>query len=107
MLAACGGGGAEDIGLVFLDAPVDIAPAEIAGAGYLAALDLKKATFTAVGYGLDGFVTGSVLSNHLLALDRAVACVDFRPAVCRGRRWFHGGSSCSGNPRWPLHASRD
>ena len=39
---------------------------------YLAALDLKKATFTTVGYGLDGYITGSLLANHPLALDDGI-----------------------------------
>ena len=47
-------------------------PAAIAGPSYLAALDLKKATFTAVGYGLDGFLTGSLLSNHPFTLDDGI-----------------------------------
>ncbi|HKI22793.1 MAG TPA: trypsin-like serine protease [Gaiellaceae bacterium] len=64
---------AEDIALVFLDAPpVGITPAAIAGPGYLAALDLKTTTFTAVGYGLDGFITGSLLSNHPFVLDDGI-----------------------------------
>jgi trypsin len=51
---------AEDIALVFLDAPVaGIIPATVAGPGYLDALDLKSETFTVVGYGTDAFITGS------------------------------------------------
>jgi hypothetical protein len=50
----------EDIALVFLSAPVaGITPATIAGPDYLDGVDLKTATFTAVGYGTDAFVTGS------------------------------------------------
>src|SRR6266545_5953313 len=47
---------AEDIALVFLDAPVTgVTPAPIADAGYLDGLDLKSETFTVVGYGTDAF----------------------------------------------------
>ena len=64
---------AEDIALVFLDAPVaGITPAPIAGPTYLAGLNLKKATFTAVGYGVDGFITGSLLSNHPFVEDDGI-----------------------------------
>jgi hypothetical protein len=64
---------AEDIALVFLTAPVaGITPAPIAGPTYLAGLDLKTATFTTVGYGADGFVTGNAGSNHPLALDNGI-----------------------------------
>lgn len=57
---ACLAPPAEDIALVFLDAPVaGIAPAPIAGRGYLDALNLKAESFTVVGYGLDEFITGS------------------------------------------------
>jgi hypothetical protein len=53
----------EDIALVFLDAPVaGIAPAPIAGPGYLDGLDLKTAAFTVVGYGTDAFITGSAFA---------------------------------------------
>jgi Trypsin len=56
---------AEDIALVFLDANVaGIAPAPIADADYLDALDLTSETFTVVGYGVDAFITGSLLANH-------------------------------------------
>ena len=56
---------AEDIALVFLDDEVaGITPAPIAGTDYLAALDLTSETFTTVGYGVDAFITGSLLANH-------------------------------------------
>jgi hypothetical protein len=61
---------AEDIALVFLDDPVaGVTPAPIAEPGYLDGLNLKRATFTTVGYGLDGFVTGSLFANHPIVLD--------------------------------------
>jgi S1-C subfamily serine protease len=64
---------AEDIALVFLDSTVaGVTPAPIAGPTYLAGLDLTKATFTAVGYGADGFVTGTVISNHPIVLDDGI-----------------------------------
>src|SRR5918996_2279683 len=45
---------AEDIALVFLDAPVaGITPAPIAGPTYLDGLSLTRETFTVVGYGVD------------------------------------------------------
>jgi hypothetical protein len=64
---------AEDIALVFLTAPVaGITPAPIAVPNHLAGLDLKKASFTTVGYGADGFVTGNAGSNHPLAIDNGI-----------------------------------
>jgi V8-like Glu-specific endopeptidase len=64
---------AEDIALVFLDSTVaGVTPAPIAGPTYLAGLDLTKATFTTVGYGADGFVTGTVISNHPIVLDDGI-----------------------------------
>jgi hypothetical protein len=60
---------AEDIALVFLDAPVaGITPAPIADADYVAGLDLTAETFTVVGYGVDRFITGSLLANHPVVL---------------------------------------
>jgi Trypsin len=60
---------AEDIALVFLDnAVAGVTPAPIAGAGYLAALDLRAETFTVVGYGTDAFITGSVFSDHPIVI---------------------------------------
>jgi trypsin len=56
---------AEDIGLVFLDAPVGgITPAPIADPSYLAGLSLARETFTVVGYGVDEFITGSLNADH-------------------------------------------
>jgi Trypsin len=56
---------AEDIALVFLDAPVaGITPAPIADPAYTAGLNLTRETFTVVGYGADRFITGSLLANH-------------------------------------------
>lgn len=61
---------AEDIALVFLKSNVaGITPAPIAGRGYLDGLKLKATTFTAVGYGADDFVKGSVISNHPVVVD--------------------------------------
>jgi hypothetical protein len=60
---------AEDIALVFLDVPVaGVTPAPIADADYLAGLDLTSETFTVVGYGVDAFITGSLLANHPVVL---------------------------------------
>jgi hypothetical protein len=60
---------AEDIALVFLDAPVTgIAPAPIADAGYLDELNLRTATFTVVGYGTDAFITGSAASPKAITV---------------------------------------
>jgi Trypsin len=60
---------AEDIALVFLDAPVvGITPAPIATAGYLDGLDLKSETFTVVGYGTDAFITGSAISPKAITV---------------------------------------
>jgi Trypsin len=66
---ACLAPPAEDIALVFLDAPVaGVTPAPIAGAGYLDALNLKRATFTVVGYGTDAFITGSAASPNAVTV---------------------------------------
>ena len=60
---------AEDIALVFLDAPVaGVTPAPIADADYLAALNLKRETFTVVGYGTDRFITGSIASPKAITI---------------------------------------
>jgi hypothetical protein len=60
---------AEDIALVFLDAPVaGITPAMIAPAGYLDGLDLKSETFTVVGYGTDAFITGSAAAPKAITV---------------------------------------
>ena len=60
---------AEDIALVFLDAPVTgITPAPIADADYLAGLNLTRETFTVVGYGVDAFITGSLFANHPIVI---------------------------------------
>jgi hypothetical protein len=57
------GPGREDVALLWLEKRVrGAAPAPIVGEGYLNALDLKNTRFTVVGYGLNGFVTGSVVS---------------------------------------------
>ena len=59
----------EDIALVFLDAAVaGVAPAPVAGAGYLDRLDLKSETFTVVGYGTDAFITGSAASPKAITV---------------------------------------
>jgi secreted trypsin-like serine protease len=61
---------AEDIALIFLESDVaGVAPAPVAGAGYLDGLDLKATTFTAVGYGTDDFAKGSLLSNQPVVID--------------------------------------
>ena len=60
---------AEDIALVFLDAPVaGVTPAPIADADYLAGLDLTSETFTVAGYGTDAYITGSAMANHPVVL---------------------------------------
>jgi hypothetical protein len=54
---------AEDMALVWLAGPVaGVDPAPIVDAGALDALDLKRETFTVVGYGLTGFVKGTIVS---------------------------------------------
>ena len=64
---------AEDIALVFLDAAVaGITPAPIADAGYLDEINLKTATFTVVGYGIDAFITGSGASPNPVTVDDGV-----------------------------------
>jgi hypothetical protein len=65
---ACLSPGHEDIALMFLDDPVGITPAPIAGAGYLDELDLKSETFTVVGYGTDEFITGSAASPKAITI---------------------------------------
>ena len=60
---------AEDIALVFLTSTVaGVTPAPVADAGYLDELDLTNETFTVVGYGVDAFITGSLLANHPVVL---------------------------------------
>jgi hypothetical protein len=65
---ACLSPGHEDIALVFLDDPVGITAAPVAGEGYLDELDLKSETFTVVGYGTDAFITGSFFSPKAITL---------------------------------------
>jgi hypothetical protein len=61
---------AEDIALVWLRGTVSgVDPAPIADAGYLDTLDLTSETFTVVGYGLDGFVTGTIISPQAVVID--------------------------------------
>jgi hypothetical protein len=61
--------GLEDIALVYLSGPVaGITPAPVADAGYLDGLDLKRETFTVVGYGTDEFVTGSAASPRAITV---------------------------------------
>jgi hypothetical protein len=50
----------NDIALVWLAEPVvGIAPAPVAGPGYLDAFSVRQDSFTVVGYGLNGFLLGS------------------------------------------------
>jgi hypothetical protein len=65
---ACLAPPAEDIALVWLTAPAGIAPAPVADRGYLDALDLKKESFTVVGYGTDAFITGSAASPKAITI---------------------------------------
>jgi len=62
---------AEDIALVWLTESVaGVDPAPVADAGYLDDLDLKAETFTVVGYGVDEFITGSIIApNALIVVD--------------------------------------
>jgi Trypsin len=64
---------AEDIALVWLDTSPTlvegIEPAPITDAGGLGELDLTAETFTVVGYGLQGFVKGSLMSHAPVVLD--------------------------------------
>lgn len=60
----------DDIALLRLTSVVaGITPAPIGGAGYLDSLDLRATTFTAVGFGINGFVTGSAMSATGSILD--------------------------------------
>ena len=60
---------AEDIALVWLSESVaGVDPAPIADAGYLDALDLTSESFTVVGYGVDEFIKGSVVSPKAVFL---------------------------------------
>lgn len=55
----------EDIALIWLTSDVvGVAPAPLADGGYLDELDLRRETFTVVGYGLNGFSQGSVASPN-------------------------------------------
>lgn len=62
---------AEDIALVWLTKSVaDVDPAPVADAGYLDELDLRAETFTVVGYGVDEFITGTIIApNALIVVD--------------------------------------
>lgn len=52
----------DDVALLRLtDDVVGISPAPVAGLGYLDAIDLRNATFTAVGYGINGFTIGNAV----------------------------------------------
>jgi Trypsin len=99
---------AEDIGLVFLDAPVGgITPAPIAGPTYLAGLSLTRETFTAVGYGFDAFITGSLFANHpIVFVDgirsyRDVSVITTHDAF-PDRLLKHTQSTCFGDSGGPL-----
>lgn len=62
---ACLSPGHEDIALIWLKTGVTgIAPAQVADRGYLDGLRLTSQIFTVVGYGVDDFITGSLLANH-------------------------------------------
>jgi len=62
----------EDIALIWLTHPVaGVTPAPFAGPGYLDALDLKAESFTAVGYGLNGLLKGSLVSPNGTAINLA------------------------------------
>lgn len=66
---ACLAPPAEDIALVFLDSDVaGVDPAPIAGLGYLDDLNLKRETFTVVGYGTDAYITGSAASPNAITI---------------------------------------
>jgi len=53
----------DDVALLRLaDDIVGIMPSPLGGTGYLAGLDLRTERFTAVGYGIEGFATGSAAS---------------------------------------------
>lgn len=57
------GAGAEDEALVWLTTPVTgVTPTKLVAAGGLETLDLTSSTFTIVGYGINGYVAGSVMS---------------------------------------------
>lgn len=66
---ACLSPGHEDIALIRLEETVaGITPAQFADRGYLDTLRLRSETFTVVGYGVDEFVTGSLLANHPIVI---------------------------------------
>lgn len=61
--------GWEDIALVYLTESVSgIAPAAVAGPGYLDSLDLKRETFTVAGYGRSGYELGNSISPNGVAI---------------------------------------
>jgi hypothetical protein len=58
------GPGREDVALLWLDRKArDVPPAPIVSEGGIDLLDLKTQIFTVVGYGLNGFATGSYMSR--------------------------------------------
>jgi hypothetical protein len=99
---------AEDIALVFLAEPVaGVDPSPVPGPGYLDRLDLRSETFTVVGYGVDGFVTGSLLANHPVILDdgiRSFRDVQAIPAqdAFPDRFLKVGQSTCFGDSGGPI-----
>ena len=70
--------GREDVALLWLDTPRSrgfkdppipgLEPSQVIGEGGLAGVDLKSQTFTVAGYGFNGFVTGSIMSNAISVL---------------------------------------
>ena len=87
---------AEDIALVFLDAPVTgVTPAPIAEAGYLDRLNLKSETFTVVGYGTDAFITGSAASPKAITVFDGVRSYRDVTAIAAKRTRSRTGSSRS------------
>jgi V8-like Glu-specific endopeptidase len=102
---------AEDMALVWLtESPTEvegIQPAPIVGAGELDQLDLTSETFTVVGYGIQGFVTGSAMSRGPVVLDsgnrnyKAVSVINEHEAFA-DRFLKITASTCFGDSGGPL-----
>lgn len=102
------GPGAEDVALVWLTQSVGgIVPAPLVEAGALDGLALTDETFTVVGYGLQGFVTGSIVSAQPQVADsgnrnfKAVSVVTTHEAFA-DRYLKITASTCFGDSGGPL-----
>lgn len=99
---------AEDIALIFLeDSVAGVTPASLPGPGYLDEFNPKTLSLTVVGYGVDGFQTGTIISPHAVILDdgtRSYRDVSLIPAtdVFPDRFFKFTKSTCFGDSGGPI-----